>query len=127
MAMKLASGFAGCTTASFDCSTSAPERLMLEGFLENVKRWTCGSSRSTKRIAISEWGHDFRRNYRQLATLRDHFPDAPLMALTATATERVREDIVKHLRLCEPRCYVASFNRPNLTYRVVRSRAPRIK
>jgi ATP-dependent DNA helicase RecQ len=56
--------------------------------------------------------------------LRTHFPDVPIMALTATATERVRADIVKQLKLREPRCYVASFNRPNLTYRVVPKTAP---
>jgi ATP-dependent DNA helicase RecQ len=68
---------------------------------------------------ISEWGHDFRPEYRQLAQLREHFPQTPVMALTATATTRVRSDILKQLRLREPRCYVASFNRPNLTYRVL--------
>jgi len=51
--------------------------------------------------------------------LRAQFPDVPIMALTATATTRVRDDIVKQLKLRQPRCYVASFNRPNLTYRVM--------
>ncbi|MEA3188115.1 MAG: ATP-dependent helicase RecQ [Chthoniobacter sp.] len=97
----------------------APERLMLEGFLENVKRWKVSLLAIDEAHCISEWGHDFRPEYRQLATLRDHFPHAPVMALTATATGRVREDIVKHLRLREPQIYVASFNRPNLIYRVV--------
>src|SRR5205823_10028 len=68
---------------------------------------------------ISEWGHDFRPEYRELKKLRTHFPDVPIMALTATATERVRDDIIKQLKLDAPRCYVASFNRTNLTYRVV--------
>src|SRR5581483_1223860 len=67
---------------------------------------------------ISEWGHDFRPEYRQLAKLRTHSPDVPIMALTATATARVRIDIVKPLELRDAQCYVASFNRPNLTYRV---------
>jgi ATP-dependent DNA helicase RecQ len=67
---------------------------------------------------ISEWGHDFRPEYRQIASLRNVFPGVPLMALTATATERVRSDIVKQLHLREPACYTASFNRPNLTYRI---------
>ncbi|MDP7012993.1 MAG: RecQ family ATP-dependent DNA helicase, partial [Verrucomicrobiota bacterium] len=68
---------------------------------------------------ISEWGHDFRPEYRQIAELRGRFPGTPLMALTATATERVREDIVSQLRLREPKRFVASFNRVNLTYRVI--------
>ena len=53
-----------------------------------------------------------------------HLPDVPIMALTATATERVRIDILKQLQLREPRCYVASFNRPNLSYRVIAKSSP---
>src|SRR5437868_215337 len=96
----------------------APERLMLSGFLANLKNWNVNQIAIDEAHCISEWGHDFRPEYRQLAQLRETFPSVPLMALTATATERVRGDIVKHLRLREPSCYVASFNRPNLTYRV---------
>ncbi|HEY5344739.1 MAG TPA: RecQ family ATP-dependent DNA helicase [Verrucomicrobiae bacterium] len=59
-----------------------------------------------------------------MANLRKHFPNIPFMALTATATGRVREDIVSHLKLREPKCYVASFNRPNLTYRVLAKNKP---
>src|SRR5206468_4961057 len=68
--------------------------------------------------------HDFRPEYRALINLRKHWPDVPTMALTATATARVRSDIVKELNRREPRCYVASFNRPNLAYRVVPKAAP---
>ncbi len=97
----------------------APERLMLSGFLEDLQRWNVNLLAVDEAHCISEWGHDFRPEYRQLATLRQRFPDVPVMALTATATERVRQDIVSLLKLREPSCYVASFNRPNLTYRVV--------
>ncbi|HZR23285.1 MAG TPA: DNA helicase RecQ [Vicinamibacterales bacterium] len=69
---------------------------------------------------ISQWGHDFRPEYRQLGRLRDDFPEASLHAFTATATERVRRDIVTELRLSEPLTLVGSFDRPNLTYRVLR-------
>jgi ATP-dependent DNA helicase RecQ len=96
----------------------APERLMLSGFLEDLKRWTVNLFAIDEAHCISEWGHDFRPEYRQLATLRTQFAGVPLMALTATATERVRGDIVQQLHLQEAACYVASFNRPNLTYRV---------
>src|SRR5213594_3677256 len=96
----------------------APERLMLSGFLDDVQRWNVGLFAIDESHCISEWGHDFRPEYRQLASLRDRFPDVPMMALTATATERVRQDIVGQLHLRSPGCYVASFNRPNLTYRV---------
>jgi ATP-dependent DNA helicase RecQ len=96
----------------------APERLMLPGFLANLKAWPVNLIAIDEAHCISEWGHDFRPEYRQLAQLRDLFPETPLMALTATATRRVQTDIVKQLRLQRPRCYVASFNRPNLSYRV---------
>src|SRR2546430_788253 len=97
----------------------APERLMLDTFLEKALNWNIAQCAIDEAHCISEWGHDFRPEYRELKKLRKHLPDVPLMALTATATERVRADIVKELKLQDPRCYVASFNRPNLTYRVV--------
>lgn len=110
----------------------APERLMLSGFLDDLKRWNVKLIAVDEAHCISEWGHDFRPEYRQIAGLRDHFPNVPLMALTATATERVRVDIIKHLRLrgtsgleeSEPTAYVASFNRPNLIYRVLAKNKP---
>ena len=97
----------------------APERMMLSGFLSDLRRWNVNLLAIDEAHCISEWGHDFRPEYRRLAELRQQFPEVPLMALTATATERVRLDIVKQLRLREGRSYVASFNRPNLTYRVL--------
>ncbi len=96
----------------------APERLMLEGFLDRALNWNIAQIAIDEAHCISEWGHDFRPEYRELKKIRSHFPDVPVMALTATATERVRDDILKQLKLREPKCYVASFNRPNLTYRV---------
>ncbi len=102
----------------------APERLMLSGFLSDLQRWNVRLLAVDEAHCISEWGHDFRPEYRQLAELRKLFPETPMMALTATATGRVREDIVKLLKLREPRCYVASFNRPNLTYRVLAKNKP---
>src|SRR2546421_7748453 len=97
----------------------APERLMIEAFLERALNWNIAQIAIDEAHCISEWGHDFRPEYRELKKLQQHLPDAPVMALTATATERVRADIVKQLQLHDPRCYVASFNRPNLTYRVI--------
>ena len=103
---------------------AAPERLMLSGMLEDLKQWNVNLVAIDEAHCISEWGHDFRPEYRQLSTLREHFPGVPIMALTATATERVREDIVRQLRLDDSRTYVASFNRPNLTYRVIPKSKP---
>jgi ATP-dependent DNA helicase RecQ len=69
---------------------------------------------------ISQWGHDFRPEYRQLGRLREDFPGVSFHAFTATATERVRKDIVHELRLADPLVLVGSFDRPNLVYRVIR-------
>ena len=69
---------------------------------------------------VSEWGHDFRPDYRKLSQLRHHFPRVPWLGLTATATDRVRQDIITQLDLREPAIHVASFNRPNLYYEVRR-------
>src|SRR5258708_14744893 len=102
----------------------APERIMLAGFLSDLQRWNVNLLAIDEAHCISEWGHDFRPEYRQLAELRALFPNASMMALTATATERVRADILKQLKLRDPRCYVASFNRPNLTYRVLPKNKP---
>src|SRR5436853_6499693 len=97
----------------------APERLMLDTFLERALNWDIAQFAIDEAHCISEWGHDFRPEYRELKKLRKHLPDVPIMALTATATERVRADIIKELTLRDPRSYVARFNRPNLTYRVI--------
>lgn len=111
--------FRGLHRGEYRLLYAAPERLMLPGFVDNLRSWNVTQIAIDEAHCISEWGHDFRPEYRQLADLRDVLPDVPVMALTATATERVRVDIIERLRLREPRCYTASFNRPNLTYRVV--------
>lgn len=97
----------------------APERLLQPGFLDDLKRWNVRRLAIDEAHCISEWGHDFRPEYRQISVLRNHFPGVPVLALTATATGRVRTDIIRQLDLQSPAEYVASFNRPNLTYRVV--------
>ena len=102
----------------------APERLMLPEMLERLSEWRPGLIAIDEAHCISEWGHDFRPEYRQIAELRGRFPKTPLMALTATATDRVRQDIVSQLQLRDPRRFVASFNRANLTYRVVPRNQP---
>ncbi|MGB0910110.1 MAG: DNA helicase RecQ, partial [Nitrospirales bacterium] len=96
----------------------APERLMLSGTLSDLQGWQVNLLAIDEAHCISEWGHDFRPEYRRLVELRERFPSLPIMALTATATERVREDIRRVLRLEDGAYYVASFNRPNLTYRI---------
>jgi len=111
--------FRGLHRGEFRLLYAAPERLMLPGFVDNLRAWNVTQIAIDEAHCISEWGHDFRPEYRQLAELRETLPEVPVMALTATATERVRADIIERLHLRDPRCYTASFNRPNLTYRVV--------
>ncbi len=96
----------------------APERLAQPGFAADLERWNVARFAVDEAHCISEWGHDFRPEYRRIAELRRRFADQPFIALTATATDRVRADIIDRLALRNPRVYVASFNRPNLTYRV---------
>jgi ATP-dependent DNA helicase RecQ len=98
---------------------TAPERLVNTGLLDllaqvGVKRFSIDEAH-----CISQWGHDFRPEYRQLALLRDRFPMASLHAFTATATPRVRDDIAAQLQLRSPDVLVGTFDRPNLCYRVV--------
>ena len=101
----------------------SPERLVGEGS-QGFRRFLqqCGPRfvAIDEAHCISQWGHDFRPEYRQLGRLREDFPGIALHAFTATATERVRRDIVSELRLSDPVVLVGSFDRPNLTYRVLR-------
>ena len=96
----------------------APERVSMPGFRRFLYTLDLRMIAIDEAHCISEWGHDFRPDYRALSELRTEFPDTPLMALTATATERVQRDIVDQLRLNDCRRFVSGFDRPNLTYRV---------
>lgn len=100
----------------------APERLLSERFLPfiDLVKHQIGISGFAidEAHCVSEWGHDFRPEYRQLRILHQRYPDIPIMALTATATDRVRQDIIEQLTLRQPSVHVASFNRQNLYYEV---------
>jgi ATP-dependent DNA helicase RecQ len=97
----------------------APERMLAPRFLELAARLNVSTFAIDEAHCISHWGHDFRPEYRQLAELKARFKEASLHAYTATATPRVRSDIVEQLRLKDPTVLVGSFDRPNLVYRVV--------
>ncbi|MHB1078569.1 MAG: DNA helicase RecQ [Prosthecobacter sp.] len=97
----------------------APERVMLPDFISDLKRWNVTAVAVDEAHCISQWGHDFRPEYRALGQLRDALPGVPFLALTATATEQVRGDIIGQLHLHEPEVFLASFNRPNLSYTVL--------
>ncbi|MBF2013730.1 MAG: DNA helicase RecQ [Rivularia sp. T60_A2020_040] len=100
----------------------APERLLSERFLPllDLVHHQIGISAFAidEAHCVSEWGHDFRPEYRQMISLRQRYPNIPMWGLTATATERVRADIIKQLGLNQPSVHVASFNRQNLYYEV---------
>jgi ATP-dependent DNA helicase RecQ len=98
---------------------TAPERLVNSGLLDTLARVGVKRFAIDEAHCISQWGHDFRPEYRQLALLRERFPRASLHAFTATATPRVRDDIAKQLNLRDPAVLVGTFDRPNLVYRIV--------
>ena len=100
----------------------SPERLVGEGgdgFQKWLSRCNLGFIAVDEAHCVSQWGHDFRPEYRQLGQLRTRFPGIALHAYTATATARVRNDIIAQLGLREPTVLIGSFDRPNLVYRVL--------
>ena len=94
----------------------SPERLASAHTLAWLKTVPVAFFAIDEAHCISEWGHEFRPEYRQLSLLRSHFPDRPIAAFTASATRRVRHDILQQLQLRDPDKYIASFHRPNLRY-----------
>jgi ATP-dependent DNA helicase RecQ len=100
----------------------APERLLNERFKPFLQQIIESVGISAIAIdeahCVSEWGHDFRPEYRQLKQLRRQYPQIPITALTATATKRVQQDIINQLQLRQPNVHLASFNRPNISYEV---------
>lgn len=97
----------------------APERLSLLSFEQLLHTLPISLFAIDEAHCISEWGHDFRPEYRNLKYLRSKFPTIPIIALTATATVQVRADIVRQLDLPAPQIFTSSFNRPNLSYEVL--------
>lgn len=96
----------------------APERLVIPEFLQFLQGLKVRLFAIDESHCISEWGHDFRPEYRQLKLLKERFPAVPIMALTATATPVVQEDIITQLKLSDCKVFKASFNRKNLYYQI---------
>lgn len=94
----------------------SPERLARADTITWLRRVPLEFFAIDEAHCISEWGHEFRPEYRQLSSLRQHFPERPIAAFTASATKRVRHDILEQLQLREPHKYIASFHRANLRY-----------
>lgn len=100
---------------------TSPERLKSSLFIERCKQMNLGLIVVDEAHCISEWGHDFRPAYREIATIREWHPDVPMMALTATATVATREDIITQLQLKKHHYFENSFVRSNIAYEVVQS------
>src|SRR5712664_1155525 len=103
-------------TGKYQLLYLSPERIALSGTVDWLKRLPISFFAIDEAHCISEWGHEFRPEYRQLSRLRELFPDRPIAAFTASATQRVRHDIIEQLRLRDPHKRIASFRRLNLHY-----------
>src|SRR5690348_11527428 len=103
----------------------APERLCTEPALRLLERGRISLFAIDEAHCVSQWGHDFRPDYLGLTVLRERFGDVPLVALTATATQATRTEISSRLHLAQARQFVASFNRPNIQYRIAPKNDPK--
>jgi len=103
----------------------APERLLTERGLALLDRLTIALFAIDEAHCVSQWGHDFRQEYLQLAVLADRYPSVPRIALTATADEATRREMIERLRLQGARSFVQSFDRPNIRYRIAGKDSPR--
>lgn len=102
----------------------APERLMSDWFLDNIKKIRIALFAIDEAHCVSQWGPDFRPEYMQLGLLREQFPKVPIIALTATADKQTREDIPTKLNLHNPDFHLGSFNRHNIRYTVLEKHQP---
>ena len=102
----------------------SPEKVMTNSFFQFISHCKVSFIAIDEAHCISQWGHDFRPEYIQLGGLKSCFPDAPVMALTATADHVTRQDIVQNLKLNRPHLYVGSFDRPNIRYTLVEKFKP---
>ena len=98
---------------------TSPERLKSELFIERFKQMNIGLIVIDEAHCISEWGHEFRPTYREIAKLKTHHPNTPIIAVTASATQRVKDDIIKQLELKKVNCFEGSLERNNISYKVI--------
>lgn len=103
----------------------APERLLTDRAMAMMRGANIALFAIDEAHCVSQWGHDFRPEYMKLGALAGEFPDAPILALTATADERTRKDIIQGLRLRRAETFISSFDRPNIHFAVARRESPR--
>ncbi|PAU86445.1 DNA helicase RecQ [Pseudomonas sp. WN033] len=103
----------------------APERLVKPRTLAFLQSLEIALFAIDEAHCVSQWGHDFRPEYLQLGVLAEQFPGVPRIALTATADERTRQEMIQRLKLEQARCFVSGFDRPNIFYRIVPKDRPR--
>ncbi|MCK6265514.1 ATP-dependent DNA helicase RecQ [Vibrio sp. ZSDE26] len=102
----------------------SPERVLMQDFIERLQNVNLSMIAVDEAHCISQWGHDFRPEYAAIGQLKTYFPHVPFMALTATADDATRGDIIARLNLIEPHDYLGSFDRPNIHYNLVEKHKP---
>ncbi|NIY49831.1 ATP-dependent DNA helicase RecQ [Cedecea colo] len=115
---------AGCRSGQIRLLYIAPERLMMDNFIDQISHWHLSMVAVDEAHCISQWGHDFRPEYAALGQLRQRLPGVPFIALTATADETTRLDIVRLLGLQDPLIQISSFDRPNIRYMLMEKFKP---
>lgn len=111
-------------TGQLDLLYVSPERLLNQSFLQQLQSLPIALFAIDEAHCISQWGHNFRPEYSQMGALRNHFPQVPFIALTATADHTTRQDILDKLNLQQPKTHISSFDRPNIRYTVLEKNQP---